>query len=322
MTFEPVLPPVILIVIAVSVIVTRLITMRQLMRTTRWATVWRWCGLTLAVLVVLIAVARPVLEPDEEETAAARQSGVNTNVFFIVDRSVDSRVDDFGDEQSRMDGIRADIAALIDRSPQARFALIAFASRPSLDWPLSEDAWSLEPVVARLTPYDGVPDDSGQVNAAAAANVLRYQLIAAGQQYPDSESMVFYFGSGAGSSRAPQGEFDPPPGTVDGGAVLGYGAPRGEDGVSALNEPGLRRIAEQLGVPYAHRQEGQPFTQAAPNPDAAAPPAESPAASGVVERTELYWVFTLLAAVLLLFEIYLTVREFRRTHMARRDVTL
>jgi Ca-activated chloride channel homolog len=314
MTFEPVLPPVILMVIAVSVVVTRLITMRQLMRTTRWKTVWRWCGLTLAVLLVMIAAARPGLEPGEEETTAARQSGVNANVFFIVDRSADSRVDDFGEDRSRMDGIRADIATLIDRYPHARFALIAFASRPSLDWPLSEDAWSLDPVVARLTPYDGAAGDSGQVNAAAAANVLRYQLIAAGQQYPDSETLVFYFGSGAGASRAPQGEFDPPPGSVDGGAVLGYG--------TGANEPGLRRIAEQLGVPYAHRQEGRPFTQAAPNPGAA-PSSESPAATtGVAERMELYWVFTLLAAVLLLFEIYLTVREFRRTRMARRDVTL
>jgi Ca-activated chloride channel homolog len=315
MTFQPVLPPVILIVISVAVIVTRLITMGQLMKTTRWATVWRWSGLTLAVLLVLLAAARPGIEPRGQEAAASKQSGRNTNVFLIVDRSVNSRVEDYGDGQSRMSGIRADIAALIDRYPQARFAVIAFASRPSLDWPLSEDAWSLEPTVARLSPHDGAPDDSSQVNAAAAANVLRYQLIAAGQQYPDSESLVFYFGSGAGGSRAPQGEFDPLPGSVDGGAVLGYGA--------ALNEPGLRRIAEQLGVPYAHREEGQPFTQAAPSPDSAAQSAESPAAtSGVVERTELYWVFTLLAAVLLLFEIYLTVREFRRTRMARRDAAL
>ena len=72
--------------------------------------------------------------------------------------------------------------------------------------------------------------------------MLRYQLIAAGQQYPESKSLVYDFGSGAGGSRAPQGEFDPLPGSVDGGAVFGYGA--------ALNEPGLQRIAQQLGVPY------------------------------------------------------------------------
>ena len=316
MTLQPVVPPVILIVIAFAVIVMRLITMRQLMKTrTRWATVWRWSALTLVALLVLLAAARPGVDPVEKQAATAQQSGVNTNVFLIVDRSVDSGVEDFGDGQSRMSGIRTDIAALIERYPQARFAVIAFASRPSLDWPLSDDAWSLEPVVARLSPYDGSPDDSSQVNSAAAANVLRYQLIAAGQRYPDSESLVFYFGSGAGDSRAPQGQFDPLPGSVDGGAVLGYG--------TALNETGLRRIARQLGVSYEYRDADQPLAQAAPSPDTAAPSAENPvASSGVVARTELYWVFTALAALLLLFEIYLTVREFRRTRMARRDVTL
>lgn len=316
MTLQPVVPPVILIAIAAAVIVMRLITMRQLMKTrARWATVWRWSGLTLVALLVLLAAARPGVDRVEKQAAATKQSGVNTNVFLIVDRSVDSRVEDFGDGRSRMSGIRADIAALIERYPQARFGVIAFASRSSLDWPLSDDAWSLEPLVERLSPYDGSPDDSSQVNSAAAANVLRYQLIAAGQQYPDSESLVFYFGSGAGGSRAPQGEFDPLPGSVDGGAVLGYG--------QALNEPGLRRIAHQLGVPYEHRDAGQPLVRPAPSPESAGQPAENPiVATGVVARTELYWVFTALAAVLMWFEIYLSVREFRRTRMASRDVAL
>ena len=112
-----------------------------------------------------------------------QRSAENTNVFFLVDRSADSAVEDYADRQSRMSGIRNDIEALIDQYPRARFALVAFASRSSLDWPLSEDAWSLRPEVARLAPY-AATDTTEDVNAAAAANVLRYQLIAAGQQYP------------------------------------------------------------------------------------------------------------------------------------------
>ncbi|WP_102144164.1 VWA domain-containing protein [Mycobacterium hubeiense] len=307
MTFQPVLPPVVLAVIAVAVIALRLITMRQLYTTAGagWSTVWRWCGLTLAVLLVLIAAARPGFDA-EQERATVKQLGSNTNVFLVVDRSADSGVNDFGDS-TRMAGIRADIEAVIDQYPQSRFAVLSFAARPSLDWPLSADVWSLEPTIARLAPYPA--DDDTQVNAAAAANVLRYQLIAASQQYPDAQNLVYYFGSGAPGSRLPQGEFDPPQGSVSGGAVLGYG--------TTANGPGLRRVADQLGVGYIHREAGRPFA-----PDTVQPSELPSGSSGVAERTELYWVFTLLAAMLLLFELYLTMREFRRTRLARRDVAL
>ncbi|WP_123029532.1 vWA domain-containing protein [Mycolicibacterium stellerae] len=314
MTFAPVLPPLVLLVIAVVIIALRLLTMRRLHSTAgaRWTTVWRWAGLTLAVLLILIAAARPGIEHGERGSAVAKQSAENTNVFFLVDRSADSAVDDYGDRQTRMSGIRNDIEALIDQYPGARFALVAFASRSSLDWPLSEDAWSLRPEVARLSPYPA-NDRTEDVNAAAAANVLRYQLIAAGQQYPDSKSLVFYFGSGAAGSRAPQGEFEPTEGAVDGGAVFGYGAGR--------NEPGLRRIAEQLGVPYVDRGDGRSISESVPDTGAPQPGAAATTSSGVADRTDLYWVFTLTAAVLLLFELFAGIRDLRRTRLARRDVT-
>jgi hypothetical protein len=314
MTLNPVLPPVVLLVVAAVVIALRLLTMRRLHATAgaRWTTVLRWSGLTLAVLLILIAAGRPGVEHGERGTAAARAAG-NTNIFFVVDRSADTAIEDYADGQSRMTGIRNDIAGLIDQYPQARFALIAFASRPSLDWPLSEDAWSLRPEVASLRPYPE-SETSEDLNAAAAANVLRYQLIAAGQQYPGAKSLVYYFGSGAGGSAAPQGAFDPTAGSVDGGAVFGYGA--GQD------QPGLRRIAEQLGVPYVDRGAGKPVAEAIPAGDASQPSAGTVTPSGVADRTELYWVFTLPAAVLLLFELFAGIRDVRRTRLARRDVEL
>jgi hypothetical protein len=315
MTFAPVLPPLVLLAIAVVVVALRVLNMRRLHAAggARWATVWRWSGLTLAILLILIAGTRPGIDRGESGAAAAARTATDLNVFLVVDRSADSAVDDYGDRKSRMSAIRNDIQALIERYPGARFALIAFASRPSLDWPLSEDAWSLKPEVARLAPYPA--SDSGEdVNAAAAANVLRYQLIAAAQQYPDSKSLVFYFGSGAAGSRAPQGEFDPTPNSVDGGDVFGYGA--------AQNEPELRRIAGQLGVPYVDRDDGRPISESAPDSSPAQPATPATIASGIAGRTELYWVFTLLAAVLLLFELFASIRDVRRTRLAKRDVAL
>ena len=314
MTFQPVLPIAVLIVVAVVVIAMRLLTMRRLYATAggRWSTVWRWTGLTLAMLLLLIAAARPGI--DHGERAAAARAADNTNVFFVVDRSPDTAVSDHRENQSRMSAIRDDLEGLIDQYPGARFAMIAFASRPSLDWPLSEDAWSLRPEVASLTPYPASADNE-DVNAAAAANVLRYQLIGAGQQYPNSESLVFYFGSGAAGSRAPQGEFEPTAGSVDGGAVFGYGAGR--------DEPGLRAVAQQYGVPYVDRDGGGPIAEFAPGGgEAPQSTAGASTSSDVPGRTELYWVFTLVAAVLLLFELFSSIRDIRRTRLARRDVTV
>ncbi|MGV0604794.1 vWA domain-containing protein [Mycolicibacterium sp. XJ1904] len=297
MTFSPVVPPVLLIAVAVAAILLRLITMRQLARSSgqRLSTVWRWSALTLAVVLMLIAAARPAIGGDAEQSVTTGSDGDTTaNVFLIVDTSAESAIAE----------IRDDVAALIDHYPQARFALITFAARSSVEWPLSEDNWSLKPVVAAVTPDTA----GGEVNAAAAANVLRYQLIAAGQRSPDAANLVFYFGSGAPGSQAPQGEFDPVPGSVDGGAVFGYGATR--------DESRLRAIADQLGVPFVARDTAQAVTEDAPDVDGVSSARADATAS---DRSDLYWFFTMVAAVLLLFEIYLTLREFRTSRAARRD---
>jgi hypothetical protein len=312
MTFDPVLPPAMLVAVALALIALRLITMYQLYTAAgaRWATVWRWCGLTLAVMLVMIAAMRPGLATSGQQTAASKPAGENVNVFLVVDRSADSAVVDFG-QSSRMDGIRADIAGLLARYPVARFAVIAFSSRASLDWPLSEDVWSLRSLTARLAPYNE-PDPASTADAGAAANVLRYQLIAAGQQYRDSANLVFYFGSGAPGSTAPQAEFAPVAGTVDGGAVLGYGDP------PRFDQARLRLVAEQLGVPYVHRRPGAPLPPTVVESSVTATQQNTVSAAAV--PTELYWVFTLPASVLLLFELFLTVREVRRTRTSHRGV--
>lgn len=82
--------------------------------------------------------------------------------------------------------------------------------------------------------------------------------------------------------------------------VLYYGS--GADDVE------LRDVARQFDVPYVAPESGQPVRLDQP-------------AMPEIERIELYWLLAMLAAVLLLGEIYLTVRDFRRGRIARRDVT-
>lgn len=304
MTFQPVLPWPILAVVAGALLLARLVALRQALLSAgrRRRVALRWTGVTLAVLLLIVATTRPALLDDENRQDATAAAGANLNVFLVVDQSADSGVDDYGDDQPRIAGMRDDIAALIKQYPAARYALVGFASKAALDWPLSEDVWSLRPTIAVLGSQNAGPEP----NAGAADNVLRYQLIEATQQYPGSRNVVLYFGSGAPGSRAAQGDFNVMRGSVAGGAVLGYGR------TDAIDETELHKIATQLDVPYVHRDLGQPLQ---PNlPDTARSQADPS------ERTELYWLPALLAAGLLLAEIYLSVREFRRGRIARRDL--
>lgn len=160
MSFDPIVSPVLLFVLGGLLIVIRMAALyRVLVRTGTGhyrKVVLRWSGLTLAVLLLVLAAARPGFDLGDDHPAEQPKGSLavdpNLNVFFVVDRSVNSRVEDFGDRESRMAGIRADIASLIDEYPRARFAVIAFASKAGVDWPLSDDAWSLQSMIRGCRP--------------------------------------------------------------------------------------------------------------------------------------------------------------------------
>ena len=352
MKFEPIFPVWLLIVVAVVLIGVRMAALyRVLVRTGpgRYRpVVLRWSGLTLAVLLLVVAAARPSLTPDTGNgppPPTPASSAANFNVFFVVDRSADERVEDLAPQTSRMAGIRSDIAALADQFPRARFAMIGFAAKAAQDWPLSDDVWSLKPRVAGLSTYTETPLEAMYVvDSGAAQNVLHDKLTQAGADFPGSKNLVFYLGSGAGGSRAQQTPFDIGEDLVAGGAVLGYGTPEGGpipqqyvDGNliymadqqtkaplnSSIDEATLKGIAGQLGVPYFHRDKDQPITPVIPAVDPGHPADENPiVASQTIERTELYWLFTLLAAALIAVEVFLGIRDVRRARSTQRDVVV
>lgn len=289
MTLQPALPP--LLLAAAGVLITALVLLR---RRTGGPLPW---GLAIAAVLLLAALARPVLggsEPAVTGIVGAREP----NIFLIVDRS--AAMAEYGS------AARADIDAVLDRHPDARFALITFDARPSLDWPLSADSWSLRPTLDAATPYARTADDI--TNVGAAGNVLRYQLISASQQFPQARNLVYYFGAGAPESTAPQREFRLPEGAVDGGAVFGYG-----DAAEAR----LRAVADQIGVPYVSGGQDNAPEEAAPEDSQGPQPDHAGAASS---GFELYWVLAGVAGLVLLVELYHALRYLRRTRLDRIEV--
>jgi hypothetical protein len=350
MTFHPVMPTVVLLMIAAVLMAVRMIALyRVLVRTGSGryrSVVVRWSMLTVAVILLLIAASRPAFDTEQESSPVQSNAPAdpNLNVFFVVDRSVNSRVEDFGDRSSRMTGIRSDISGVIDEYPHARFSIISFASSAALDWPLSDDAWSLQSMISGLSPYTLVASDAMyQTDATAAAELLGEQLRWAATTFPGSRSVVFYCGSGAAGSGVAPGSFGTDAKQVSGGAVLGYGTSEGApipqgwlNGskvyqldpnsnvplTSTIDEARLKGIATQLGVPYFHREAGSSIGSVVPPVELGASAAhdDAPLSAQPIIWRELYWLFTAMAGALLLGEIVMTIREYRRNRMARRDV--
>ncbi|CRZ17348.1 vWA domain-containing protein [Mycolicibacterium neworleansense] len=293
MRFEPVLPPLLVAALAVMLIVARALTFgRVRAEGGGWAAVWRWSALTTAGLLLLVAALGPVAGRTHD-TVPRPAGDRDPNIFVLLDRSPDM-------SGTRIAAAREDIAALIERYPRGRFALISFADRPSVDWPLSADTWSLSPVVAATNARPAAPD-TPDANVGAAASILRYQLISAVQQFPRARNLVFYLGAGAPDSQAPQRQFQLPEDVVDGGAVLGY------DGAGAQ---ALGGVAEQIGVPFVPRTDTTPLAEAVAGDETSS---QAPPAAPVSTAVELYWVFAAAAALLILVELYLVLREFRRS---------
>jgi hypothetical protein len=81
----------------------------------------------------------------------------------------------------------------------------------------------------------------------------------------------------------------------------------------------LRAVAEQLGVPYISRAGNAPLADVLPAAGSAGAPATTVAAPST--QTETYWIPALAAAVLVLIELYVVLRDFSRSRFASRKAT-
>ncbi|SEH46686.1 hypothetical protein SAMN04489835_0131 [Mycolicibacterium rutilum] len=350
MTFLPVLPVYVIAVLAAVIVIVRVVTLyRLLVRTPAGRyrdVVLRWSGLTFAVLLLALAALRPGHPMDGDRTASATASYVSdVNLILVVDRSVTSRVADYGDDEARMVGVRNDITALLDEYRGARVSMIGFATKAAVDWPLSADEFSFRAYAKNLSAYSLVaPDAVDHINPTAANDLLRQQLEQAKKNYPRAQNVVFYFGDGTLGSQVSYEPFDVPADLITAGAVFGYGTTAGGPipanyaagrklylpvtGTSTvmtapMDQQRLENIAESLNMPYVHREAGQDITPVLPavNAGSMSDTVEAGRNDPQVGRTEWYWVFALLASALVLVEVILTVREYRRNRLSRSDFT-
>lgn len=296
---------------------------------------WRWrgegrgpdwlrrAGMVLCAAVVALAPAVP---------ASTQRVATTMEVFFVVDRTGSMAAEDYGGGRPRLEGVRHDVAALVDATAGARYSIIAFDSQATRQLPLTSDAravgaWA-ETVRQEITGY------SAGSSVDRPLTVLQEALTGARERNPGNVRVVFLLSDGentAGAESADGAWADLAP-LVDGGAVLGYGTPEGGrmrvydgtertgagtdapfivDGtrpgsppaVSRIDETTLRRVAAELGVPYAHRTGPGPVADLVAGIDVE----EIVTADGraeVVTYRDVWWPAAVTLAGLLAWEAY------------------
>lgn len=249
--------------------------------------------------------------------------------------------------QTRIAAIRADAAALLGKFPDARFSVVDWGRAAEVEWPLSSDLYTLDATLQGLPAYDlgslapgGMIPDARlflDVDRGAGAALLRPMLDYQRTAYPERANVVVYFGCGERDGvERPQTSFGDVAGLLDGGVVLGYGTQDGgelllndkngehpvgmssyhsDDGqpkplVLAYDEAAMRQLADELAVPYVHRQLGERIGSVAAAITGPAKP--RPAVQTSATGFPLYWALLLFSAAVGLAESYRSIRDRKR----------
>jgi len=286
--------------------------------------------LHLGMLVVaLLILIRPGLG-EAEQTAAA--PGSELEVLLVVDETVSMSALDHAGVRSRLEGVREDLSEVTGALPNSRFALLTFGSTAQLELPFTSDPESVGAAV------DGIAREPLMEGTGSTMDrplkLMRQVLERAHEEHPDRRRVVLFASDGENTAEQKQRAFGVLREHVDAGAVFGYGTARGglmptggeppwtfvrdfstgADAVSKLDGKNLERIADQMGVDYAHRASPgglDAWARALAGGD------DDPTGDGEA-KYELYWLLAILLAGLAVAELRLGLVALRD---ARRAVT-
>jgi len=265
MTFDPLLPWPVLVLAAVAALALTWFRLRR--RHRPLAAVLR----SLAMFMLVMAIA---LDPatDGGQVAAIRS---DANVLFVVDTTGSMAAEDFDGDLPRIDGVRADIMALVSEFPGAHFSLITFDSKSRIVVPWTTDVGALDTAVGLLRQERTMYARGSRVDLAVPTMA---RSLPRSDDDRSRYDVVFYLGDGEQTAETDSASFRPLRPSVAAGAVLGYGTSdggrmrlytgrqgglngyivdddTGEDAVSRIDETTLMAIADELDVAYQHRNE-------------------------------------------------------------------
>ncbi|WP_103063968.1 vWA domain-containing protein [Actinomyces qiguomingii] len=239
-----------------------------------------WRRTALGVVTVLI-LAGPSLPVSEAVLVS------NVEIYLVVDRTGSMAAEDWAGGPdagggTRLDGVRADLTAIREAYPDARFSVIALDSAAARELPLTRDTDAVSAWIGAL--QQEVTDRSRGSSLERALPLLAQTLTAAAESNPENARLVYILsdgeatddGAGAAEAAAAGVSWEQLGELTDGGAVLGYGTEDGgnmrafngtddpeadyitdpdtdQPAVSVPDTGELQAVADALGLTYLQR---------------------------------------------------------------------
>ncbi len=306
MIFQPVLNVFLLLLLFAPV---AFFVIRMLVRGDRLV----WALRLLLLLACFTMLLRPGIPGGSTETLAT-----DTDIVLAVDTTASIAAEDWNGNAQRLEGVRADVQAIVDEYPGARFALITFDASAELQLPLTTDTTALISSLEIMRPE--VTSQSRGSSIGIASTMLEETLANAAEASQDRSRMVFYFGDGEQTVSSDPESFSGSAEYVDGGLVLGYGTVdggpmkvtsggfgagdeyieyQGEQARSVIDEANLQTIADELGIEREVRSADAELEL----PEAPTTTTDYAEGGSVGNVIELYWIAALAIILLLGFEV-------------------
>ncbi len=291
----------------------------------------------LAVVAVLVAIALRV----GDLPAPQAQARPALEVVLAIDRTTSMSALD-GPTGARLDAVRADLEALVDDLPTARFSVVTFGARAETVVPFTTDTAAVEAQLEAIAPE--APTLGNGSSIGRPVGLLRAVLGGAQERQADRRRLLVLASDGENTAPGPPGTYAPLAALLDAAVVLGYGTrdggrmplpaderlpgegdflvdpATGEVALSRLDPATLRTIAGELDGRYVPRN--------APAADPAQMDAVAARLSGTAyadlapadSQRDVGWAWALLLLALLVPELRLGWRswlEARREARAR-----
>lgn len=215
---------------------------------------------SMILAVVVVMGAGPSIPGEAEEVTSSLE------VYFVIDRTGSMAAEDWDGNKPRIDGVRNDVAIMMNILTGSRFSIMSWDSKVHTDLPLTSDASA---VVAYMDSFDRELSSSSQGSSVnRPAQDLAKLLKKNKERHPQNVRALFVFSDGETSNQnhwtsAPAGEasdWDAVKEYIDGGLILGYGTEEGgpmkvlrlgDSGSQSGGEPEYIHDSSQPGDPIA-----------------------------------------------------------------------